>query len=88
MLKLHKDSKSKGAGSQQICQLRAAIYKMTISGSGGEQAENCWRLRDFVGSIIMGLFCSSPDLKASLIGCFWRQDAWISGFLASYARVV
>lgn len=47
MLKLHKDSKSKGAGSQQIYQLRAVTYKMTISGSEGEQAQNCWRLGEY-----------------------------------------
>lgn len=39
--------KKMGAGSQQICQLRAATYKMTISVSEGEKAENCWRLGEY-----------------------------------------
>lgn len=47
MLNLYKDSKSKGADSQQVCQLRAATYKMTVSGSEGEQAENFWRLGEY-----------------------------------------
>lgn len=47
MLNLYKDSKSKGTDSQQVCQLRAAAYKMTVSGSEGEQAENFWRLGEY-----------------------------------------
>lgn len=74
MLKSYKYSKSKHAGSQQVCQLRAATYKMTISASEGEQAENCWRLGEYFCDVSLRA-CSNADFKASLIGCFWRQDA-------------
>jgi len=44
MLKLHKDLKSNGANSQQVCQPMATICRIMISGSEGAETENCWRL--------------------------------------------
>lgn len=71
MLKLHKDSKSKGAGSRQMCQLWAAIYKITISGSGGEQAEHCWRLRDYLWEVsLWACFVLVLSSRHSLLAAF------------------
>lgn len=80
------DSKSKGADSQNLCPSRDYYV----------QNNNLWLRRwklleagrVFLGSIIMCLSCSGADFKSSTIGCFWRQDARLSGLLVWRARAV